>query len=72
MSSTTVDSERAIANIFNSAIAAAAIGAAWELGLLDQLRDQKEVDMYKFATQHDLDSGSMQGLVTALAVVDVV
>ena len=72
MSATTVDSERAVANIFNSAIAATAIGAAWELGLLDELRDQKEVDVYKFATQHDLDSGSMQGLVTALAVVDVV
>ena len=72
MTSTTVDSQRAVANIFNSAIAAPAIGAAWELGLLDELREQKKVDIQKFATQHDLDSGSMQGLVSALAVVDVV
>ena len=72
MSSTNVDSERAVANIFNSAVAAAAIGAAWELGLLDELRDQKKVDVHNFAEQHDLDSGSMQGLVAALAIVDVV
>ncbi|MCJ1355259.1 MAG: hypothetical protein MMC33_005250 [Icmadophila ericetorum] len=72
MKSTVVDSKRAVAAIFNSAIAAAAIGAAWELGLLDELWDQKKVDVHKFATQHDLDSGSLQGLVAALAVVDVV
>ncbi|KAI9697092.1 MAG: hypothetical protein M1836_005054 [Candelina mexicana] len=70
--STIVDSERAVATIFNSAIAATAIGAAWELGLLDELRDQEKVEVHKFATQHNLDTGSMQGLVTALAVVDVV
>ncbi|KAI9793814.1 MAG: hypothetical protein M1835_006972 [Candelina submexicana] len=70
--STIVDSERAVATIFNSAIAAAAIGAAWELGLLDEVRDQEKVEVHKFATQHNLDIGSMQGLVTALAVVDVV
>ena len=72
MVSDVVDSKRAVASIFNSAIAAAAIGAAWEVGLLDELRDKKTVDLQHFATQHDLDSGSMQGLVTALAVVDVV
>lgn len=72
MTSTTVDSERAVANIFNSAIAAAAIGAAWEIGLLDELRDQKKVDVHDFAKQHDLDSGSMQGLIAALAIVNVV
>ncbi|OCK86687.1 methyltransferase MppJ [Cenococcum geophilum 1.58] len=72
MISTIVDPERAVATIFNSAIAAVAIGAAWELGLLDELRDQKMVDVHEFATQHNLDSSSMQGLVTALAVVDVI
>ena len=72
MDSNVVDPERAVASIFNSAIAAAAIGAAWELGLLDELQDRKTVDLQHFATQHDLDSGSMQGLVTALAVVDIV
>ena len=72
MTTTTVDRKRAIATIFNSAIAAPAIGAAWEVGLLDELRVQQEVNVHKFAVQHDLDSGSMQGLVTALAVADVI
>ena len=72
MSSTTNDSERAVASIFNSAIAAAAIATAWELGLLDELRDQKKVDVHTFATKQNLDDGSMQGLVIALAVADVV
>lgn len=72
MGSIMVDSERAVADIFNSAIAAAAIGAAWELGLLDEVRDQQKVNVHKFAAQHNLDSGSMQGLVAALAVVNVV
>ncbi|KAI4141921.1 MAG: hypothetical protein LQ341_003381 [Variospora aurantia] len=67
-----VDSERAVANIFNSAIAAPAIGTAWELGLLDALRDHDRVDVHAFAVQHDLDPNSVQGLVTALAIVDVV
>lgn len=70
---TDVGSERAVANIFNSAIAAAGIGAAWEVGLLDELRDQnKEVDVNEFARQHDLDTTSLQGLATALAAVNVV
>lgn len=70
--STTITKERDVATIFNSAVAAAAIGAAWEIGLLDTLRDQDQVDVRKFATEHDLDSGSMEGIVTALAVVNVV
>lgn len=72
MISEIIDSKRAVTTIFNSAIAAPAIGAAWEVGFLDELRAQKEVDVEKFATQHDLDSASLQGLVTALAIVDVV
>ena len=73
MISAAISSEREVANIFNSAIAAAGIGAAWELGLLDELRNQnKKLDVHEFATQHDLDSASMQGLATALAAVNVV
>lgn len=72
MISTPISEERAVANIFNSAVAAAAIGAAWEIGLLDTLRDQNQVHVHKFATEHDLDSGSVEGMVTALAVVNVV
>lgn len=72
MSSTTTDSERAVAKIYNSAIAAAAIPAAWEVGLLDALQDQKKVNVSKFAEEHNLDSDSMLGVAVALAVVDVV
>ena len=73
MTQINVSSERAVTNIFNSAIAAAGIGAAWELGLLDELRHQKKnLDVHEFATRHDLDSASMQGLATALAAVGVV
>ena len=70
---TDASSERAVANIFNSAIAAAGIGAAWELGLLDEIRNQdKKLDVHEFAMRHDLDSASMQGLATALATVGIV
>ncbi|KAF7169589.1 hypothetical protein CNMCM5623_002231 [Aspergillus felis] len=70
--STIVEPERDLASIFNSAIAATAISAAWEVGLLDELKEQRNVDLHKFAIQNDLDIGSMQGLVTALAIVNVV
>ena len=72
MISNGVESERAITAIFNSAIAAPAIGAAWEVGLLNELRDRKKVNVHKYATEHKLDSGSLQGLVAALAIADVV
>ncbi|KAG9382225.1 methyltransferase [Pyrenophora tritici-repentis] len=67
-----VDSNRDVAYIFNSAIAAASIGAAWEIGLLDQLRNGNKTDVKEFAAQHDLHYDSIHGLVTALAVVHVV
>ena len=72
MSSATTDSERAVAKIYNSAIVAAAIPTAWEVGLLDAVRDHQRVDVPQFATEHNLDSDSMQGLAVALAVVDVI
>nr|QJY30862.1 methyltransferase [Discosia rubi] len=72
MVSTTINFERSVANIFNSAIAAAAVGAAWEVGLLDAVRYQKSVNVRDFATQNDLDSDSVQGLVSALAVVNII
>ncbi|KAL8951386.1 MAG: hypothetical protein Q9222_002636 [Ikaeria aurantiellina] len=65
-------SKRAVANIFNSAIAAPAIGAAWEIGLLDQLREHHVVDIHELATKHNLDLDSLNGLITALAIVDIV
>lgn len=61
-----------MASIFNSAIGAAAIGAAWEVGLLDAIRDHGSVNVDKFSMRHDLDRDSMQGLVTSLVIVKVV
>ncbi|KAL7755532.1 hypothetical protein ACKLNR_014630 [Fusarium oxysporum f. sp. zingiberi] len=63
--------KESIAKIFNSYVAAAAIAAAWEVGLLDQVRAQKVVDIAQFATDHDLHKESTDALVTALATVDV-
>lgn len=64
--------ERAAADIFNSAVAAAAIGAAWEVGALDELERDGEVDAVDFATRHDLHVKSTIGMFTALASVHVV
>ncbi|KAF7553298.1 hypothetical protein G7046_g7130 [Stylonectria norvegica] len=66
------DSQHAVANIFNSAIAAAAIASAWEVGLLDAVQSQKQVLLPAFSEKHDLDTDSTQGLVVALAAVKVV
>ena len=38
MTSISISSERAVANIFNSVIVVVDIGVAWELDLLDELR----------------------------------
>ena len=64
-------SEHEIAKIFNSYIAAGAIGAAWEVGLLDEVRSRKAVAINEFAANHDLDHQSTSGLVSALATVDI-
>ncbi|RYP39044.1 hypothetical protein DL767_002371 [Monosporascus sp. MG133] len=72
MGSSVSDSKRAVAHIFNSAIAAPAIGAAWELGLLDELLDQNKVDVQNYAEQNNMDRGSLKGLASALATVGVV
>ena len=37
------DAQRAVANIYNSYIAAAAIGAAWEVGLFEELRQHDAI-----------------------------
>jgi phenylpyruvate C(3)-methyltransferase len=64
--------EKAVAHIYNSAVAAWAIGAAWELGLLDELKSSGIVDASEFAARQRLDLPSTLGLVRALAAVEVV
>jgi SAM-dependent methyltransferase len=60
------------AAIYNSAIAAWAISAAWEVGALDELNRRKELDAAEFAARHRLDTASTVGMFRALAAVGVV
>ncbi|MFD4672029.1 class I SAM-dependent methyltransferase [Lentzea sp. NPDC058450] len=69
MTSTTT---RATAQIFNSAVAASAIAAAWELGALTELRESGTLKVPEFAGKNDLHEESTRGLFVALASVGVV
>ncbi|SEG84463.1 Methyltransferase domain-containing protein [Actinacidiphila yanglinensis] len=61
-----------VARIFNSAVAAWSIAAAWEIGALDELREKGRLDAPEFAERHDLDVPSTEAVFTALATVDIV
>jgi len=63
---------RAAAHLYNSAVAASAISAAWELGALDELNERGMLDAHEFATSRRLDVPSTLGMFRALAAVDVV
>jgi flavin reductase (DIM6/NTAB) family NADH-FMN oxidoreductase RutF/SAM-dependent methyltransferase len=63
---------RAAAAIFNAAVAAPAIAAAWELGALDELKEFGRLEIPAFAARHDLHLGSTRGMFVALAGVEVV
>src|ERR1700722_2790254 len=62
----------AAATIYNSAVAAWAIAAAWEIGALDELHRCRVLDAESFAAQRGLDPASTVGLFRALASVGVV
>ncbi|MGH3166420.1 MAG: aminotransferase class I/II-fold pyridoxal phosphate-dependent enzyme [Trebonia sp.] len=51
---------------FNGMVAAAAISAAFEMGLLDELRQSASVGVQKFAEVHDLDPLPLNGLCGVL------
>lgn len=61
-----------VADIFNSTVAGFAIAAAWEVGVLDDLRDNGTIDVPRYCSEHDLDLRSMHGLFAALAAAGVV
>jgi predicted transcriptional regulator len=61
-----------VAHIFNSAVAAWSIAAAWELGALEELREKGRLDAPEFAERHDLDVPSAKAVVAALAAVGIV
>jgi SAM-dependent methyltransferase len=62
----------AAAAIYNSAVAAWAIAAAWEIGALDELDRERTLDAESFASRRGLDPAATAGLFRALASVDVV
>jgi phenylpyruvate C(3)-methyltransferase len=51
---------------FNGMVAAAAISAAFELGMLDELRQSASLNVQKFAEAHDLDLLALNGLCGVL------
>jgi SAM-dependent methyltransferase len=63
---------RSVVGIYNSAVAAWAIGAAWEVGALDELRERQTLDAEEFAARRGLDLVATVGMFRALAAVDVV
>ncbi len=63
---------RGAADIYNSAVAAWAISAAWEVGVLDELASRGELKIEEFAQDHDLDLRSTIGMFRSLAAVHVV
>jgi phenylpyruvate C(3)-methyltransferase len=62
----------AAATIYNSAVAAWAIAAAWEIGALDELHRSRVLDAESFAARRGLDAAATVGLFRALASVGVV
>ncbi|MGW1296290.1 methyltransferase domain-containing protein [Streptomyces sp. NPDC002533] len=63
---------RGVASIYNSAVAASAIAAAWEIGALDELHRARTLDTADFAERGGLDPQSTTGLFRALAAVGLV
>lgn len=63
---------REAAYIYNSAVAAWAICAAWEVGALDELNENRKLDSAEFAEAHGLDPLSTLGMFRALASVEIV
>ena len=62
----------AVAAIYNSAVAAWAIAAAWEIGALEELHRSRTLDAESFAARRGLDPASTVGLFRALGSVGVV
>ncbi|MFI5642198.1 class I SAM-dependent methyltransferase [Streptomyces goshikiensis] len=63
---------RGIASIYNSAVAAWAIAALWEIGALDELHRNRTLDAADFAGRRGLDVQSTTGLFRALSAVGLV
>lgn len=58
--------------LYNAAVAAWAICAAWETGALDELQDRRKIDAAEFAERRGLDKLATLGMFRALASVEIV
>lgn len=59
--------QRYCADTFNAAVAASALSAAWETGLLDELEHHRRVDVAEFAQRQDADPAVLRVLLAALS-----
>lgn len=60
------------AQIFNATVVAAAISAAWELGILDELHDHSRLEVGAFSRDRGLHEESVRAIFAALAKHEVV
>ncbi|MFD5317165.1 class I SAM-dependent methyltransferase [Streptomyces sp. NPDC127098] len=58
---------RYCADTFNGAIASAALSAAWEIGLLDELDQKRRVDIVDFAERRDAHPHTVRAILVALS-----
>ncbi|MFI9586838.1 class I SAM-dependent methyltransferase [Streptomyces sp. NPDC052236] len=59
--------DRYCADTFNGAIASAALSAAWEIGLLDELASAGRVEISAFVASHDADPEAVRAILVALS-----
>ncbi|MFG1892308.1 class I SAM-dependent methyltransferase [Micromonospora sp. NPDC049051] len=64
--------ERYCADTFNGAVAAAALSAAWDIGLLEELAEKDALDVHRFAAGRDVHLGAVRAILTALASREIV
>jgi SAM-dependent methyltransferase len=63
---------RYCADTFNAAIAAAAVSAAWEMGLLDELERERSIDVVEFCGQRNSHRPTVQSILLALSSRSIV
>ena len=58
-------------NLFNSAIVAAAVSSAYELGILSELESHKSINILDFCDQRNLHKASVTAIISALCCFDI-
>lgn len=61
-----------IDDVYNNALSAYAISAAWELGLLDRLLGDRSIDLDAFAAANDLHAPAVRAIARGLALAGTV